>query len=206
MLRQASAGLVWSKQMYPYDVGRWLDGDPGARRAARGAPPRSQQRLASPRLLRRARDARSVGVPVVRRVGPRLPRGALGTPRPGVREVPAPRPAPRVVHAPERRAARLRVELRRRESAGTRDGGPARLSDRREPRPGVPRARVPEAARELLVVGQPPGRRRQQRLRRRLPRPGQHQPGRPLDAARGRHARAGGRHRVDGVLHGCRCS
>ena len=29
MLRQASAGLVWSKQMYPYDVARWLDGDPG---------------------------------------------------------------------------------------------------------------------------------------------------------------------------------
>jgi hypothetical protein len=28
ILRQASAGLVWSKQMYPYDVARWLDGDP----------------------------------------------------------------------------------------------------------------------------------------------------------------------------------
>jgi hypothetical protein len=29
ILRQACAGLVWSKQMYPYDVRRWLDGDPG---------------------------------------------------------------------------------------------------------------------------------------------------------------------------------
>ncbi|HEU4971737.1 MAG TPA: hypothetical protein VFT35_07465 [Gaiellaceae bacterium] len=29
VLRQASAGLVWSKQIYPYDVRRWLDGDPG---------------------------------------------------------------------------------------------------------------------------------------------------------------------------------
>ena len=29
VLRQASAGLVWSKQIYPYDVTRWLDGDPG---------------------------------------------------------------------------------------------------------------------------------------------------------------------------------
>jgi Mannosylglycerate hydrolase MGH1-like glycoside hydrolase domain len=28
VLRQAFAGLVWSKQMYPYDVRRWLDGDP----------------------------------------------------------------------------------------------------------------------------------------------------------------------------------
>ena len=29
VLRQACAGLVWSKQIYPYDVARWLDGDPG---------------------------------------------------------------------------------------------------------------------------------------------------------------------------------
>jgi hypothetical protein len=28
ILRQASAGLVWSKQMYRYHVPRWLDGDP----------------------------------------------------------------------------------------------------------------------------------------------------------------------------------
>jgi hypothetical protein len=28
VLRQAAAGLVWSKQMYPYRVRRWLDGDP----------------------------------------------------------------------------------------------------------------------------------------------------------------------------------
>ena len=38
VLRQASAGLVWSKQMYPYDVGRWLDGDPGV-----AAPPQARQ-------------------------------------------------------------------------------------------------------------------------------------------------------------------
>ena len=29
IVRQACAGLIWSKQMYPYDVRRWLDGDPG---------------------------------------------------------------------------------------------------------------------------------------------------------------------------------
>ena len=34
ILRQASAGLVWSKQFYPYRVGQWLDGDP-----AMPAPP-----------------------------------------------------------------------------------------------------------------------------------------------------------------------
>jgi hypothetical protein len=29
VMRQACAGLIWSKQMYPYEVSRWLDGDPG---------------------------------------------------------------------------------------------------------------------------------------------------------------------------------
>ena len=29
MLRQAFAGLLWSKQFFHYDVERWLDGDPG---------------------------------------------------------------------------------------------------------------------------------------------------------------------------------
>ena len=37
VLRQACAGLVWSKQMYPYDVRRWLDGDTG-----QPAPPSSR--------------------------------------------------------------------------------------------------------------------------------------------------------------------
>src|SRR5262249_57230174 len=29
VMRQSLAGLLWSKQFYHYDVGRWLDGDPG---------------------------------------------------------------------------------------------------------------------------------------------------------------------------------
>jgi hypothetical protein len=29
VMRQAFAGMIWSKQFYPYDVARWLDGDPG---------------------------------------------------------------------------------------------------------------------------------------------------------------------------------
>ena len=27
-MRQAFAGMLWGKQLYYYDVGRWLDGDP----------------------------------------------------------------------------------------------------------------------------------------------------------------------------------
>ena len=50
-------------------------------------------------------------------------------------------------------------------------------------RPRVPRARVPEAAAQLHLVGQPQGRRGQQPLRRRLPRARQHRRVRPLAAA-----------------------
>ena len=43
VMRQAFAGMLWSKQLYNYDVSRWLDGDPtqptppGSRRAGRNA-------------------------------------------------------------------------------------------------------------------------------------------------------------------------
>ena len=55
----------------------------------------------------------------------------VGAPRSRVREVPADRAAARVVPAPERRAPGVRVELRRRQPAGARDGGDARVRDRR---------------------------------------------------------------------------
>ena len=29
VMRQAFAGMLWSKQYYGYNVARWLDGDPG---------------------------------------------------------------------------------------------------------------------------------------------------------------------------------
>ncbi len=29
VMRQAFAGMIWGKQFYPYDLSRWLDGDPG---------------------------------------------------------------------------------------------------------------------------------------------------------------------------------
>jgi len=38
VMRQAFAGMLWSKQLYYYDVARWLDGDPG-----QPAPPASRQ-------------------------------------------------------------------------------------------------------------------------------------------------------------------
>ena len=35
VMRQAFAGMLWSKQLYNYDVARWLDGDPTHRRRHR---------------------------------------------------------------------------------------------------------------------------------------------------------------------------
>ena len=80
-------------------------------------------------------DARPVGVPVVRRVGPRLPHHRPGPHRPGVRQVPAAGDVPGVVPAPQRGAARLRVGVRRRQPAGARVGGAARVGHRRPARP-----------------------------------------------------------------------
>ena len=85
---------------------------------------------------------------------------ALAHVDPGVREVAARPAVPRVVHAPERPAARLRVVVRRRQPAGARVGGAARLRDRRRRRLRLPRARLPQAAPQLHLVGEPQGRRR----------------------------------------------
>ena len=38
-MRQAFAGMLWSKQYYGYNVARWLDGDPGLPRRRRSARP-----------------------------------------------------------------------------------------------------------------------------------------------------------------------
>ena len=84
---------------------------------------------------------------------------------PDVRQGPAAAVLPRVVHAPERSAARVRVGVRRREPAGARVGGVAGLQDRRRRARAskdtrVPRADLPQAAHQLRLVGEPQGRRR----------------------------------------------
>ena len=58
--RQAFAGLLWAKQLYHFDVAQWLDGDPA-------------EPVARAEYRRGPVDARSLGVSVVRGVGPRLP-------------------------------------------------------------------------------------------------------------------------------------
>ncbi len=107
--------------------------------------------------------------------------------------------------APQRPDARLRVELQRREPPGPRlrDALPAphRAGPARRGGPRFPQVDLQQAPAELHLVGQPQGPLRQERLRGRLPRPRQHRRLRPQrPASHRRPPRAGGRHGVDGPL------
>ena len=129
-MRQAFAGMLWSKQYYAYDVGRWLDGDPVGEPPPAGAATGSQRGLAAFRRRRHPLDARQMGIPVVRGVGPRVPCDHARPRRPVVREVPAARHVPGVVPAPQRRAACVRVVVRRRQPACPCAGGGRGLANR----------------------------------------------------------------------------
>ena len=133
VMRQALAGLLWSKQFYHYVVQRLARRR--SRRSRRRRPSACtgrNQRLAAPLQRRRHLDAGQVGVSVVRGLGPGVPLRPARAGRPRLRQGAARAAAARMVHAPERAAAGLRVGVRRRQSAGARLGGVARLQDREE--------------------------------------------------------------------------
>ena len=127
----------------------------GRRRVAGGAPrpppPSRQPRLPEPRVVphdqrRHHLHARQVGVPLVRRLGPRLPHAADRDRGPRLREAADGADAPRGVPASQRPASRLRVELQRREPAGARLGDALPAPHRAGP-PGRGRSRLPQGRR-----------------------------------------------------------
>ena len=202
--RSAYAGLLWSKQFYGYVVEDWLEGDPANAAAARAAEVGPELRLAAPLLPRRAVRARQVGISMVRGLGPGVPHDPLRPARSGVRQGPVEPLSPRVVHASQRAVAGLRVRPGRRQSAGARLGLLGSLPDRtncaRNPQWRFSR-RIPEAADEFHLVGEPQGLAGQAPLRRRIPGAGQHRRLRPLAAAAQRRpVGAGRRHGLDGLL------
>ena len=198
VMRQAFAGMLWGKQLYYYDVKRWLAGDPTQPQPPGVAPRRQEPPLDHLRGVRHHVDARSVGVPVVRRVGLGVSLHRARPRRSGIREVPADPPLPRVVPASERRAARVRVGVRRRQPPGAGVGCAAGLRDRRRPRRGISEPYLRQAAGQLHLVGEPARRRRLERVRGGIPRPRQHRPDRPLPPPERLHAGAGGRDGLDG--------
>ena len=125
--RQAFAGVLWSKQYFYYDVTEWLDGDP-----AEPKPPGSRHKGTQPRVGschhgRRRLDAGQMGVSLVRGLGLGLSSGHAGLSRSGGRQASTDPARPILVHAPQRAAAGLRMELQRRQSARAGLGGPAPL-------------------------------------------------------------------------------
>ena len=182
---------------------------PLARRARRAPAPREPdgdpERRVVPHVQRRRHfDARQVGVPVVRGVGPRVPHALVVARRLRLRQAAAPPDAREPLRPPERADPGVRVELQRREPPGPRLGDVLPLPDRAGPRAGrrqVPRALLPGAAPQLQLVGEPEGPHRAECLRGRLPRPRQHRRLRPERAAPDRGlSRTGGRDGLDGLL------
>ena len=186
ILRQAFAGMLWSKQYYGYNVARWLDGDPGL-------PPPPPERKTGRNADWRHFDAADI----------------LSMPDPW--EYPWFAAWDLAFHAvtfahidpafakyqllllcrewfqhPRRGAAGLRMVVRRRQPAGPRRGRVPRVRDRRAQGLRVPAADLPQAAHQLHLVAQPPGQGGQRPLLGRLPGPRQHRRVRPVPPA-GRH-------------------
>ena len=182
----------------------WLEGDPAQPAAAGERQHGPQRRLAAPLQPRRHLDARQVGVPVVRGVGPRVPHAPVRALDPDfakeqlvllLREwymhpngqIPAYEFAFGDVNPPVHAWACWRVYKIDRAARPARPCASSSASSRSccSTSPGGSTARTCSG----------------NIFRRRLPRPGQHRRLRPLQAAAdGRPARAGRRHRLDGLL------
>ena len=179
----------------------------GAGRQPVQLPPQGdpERALAPHAECRHHLHAGQVGVPLVRGLGPGVPLPGADAGGLRLRQGAAGPHAGVALPAPQRPAPGLRVEFRRRESAGACLGHhlhlPAGEGSSRGGRPRMAGALLPAAPAQLHLVGQPEGPRREQRLRGRLPRAGQHRGLRPeRTAAHRRLPRAGRRHRLDGAL------
>ena len=139
--RRAFAGLLWTRAAVPLRRRGVAPGRPGLPAAAAGAAGararRPEHLVAQRRPRRRHLDAGRVGVPLVRDLGPRLPRRRAVARRPRLREVAAAAALPGVGPASERSAPRLRVGVLRREPARARVGRVAGLPARRRRGPAT---------------------------------------------------------------------
>ena len=206
VMRQALAGMLWTKQFYHYDVGRWLEErgiDPFKRRRSATSATGSWHHMDN---ARRHLDAGQMGVPLVRGLGPRLPRPRADARRPGLRQGAA--------EADAARATTCTPTARSRPTSGT-----SATSTRRSTpgRPSSPTGWRRQHAARATATGSRAcfqklllnftwwvnrkDRRGQQRVRRRLPRPRQHRRVRPQRAAADRRLPgAGRRHGLDGAV------
>ncbi len=131
VMRQAMAGMLWTKQCYTTtSIGGC--GDRGAGREGGPRPPTSQLQLVPHGEPGHHLHARQMGIPLVRRLGPGLSYHRALDGRPRLRQAAARTDAQRELPAPQRSDSGLRVGLRRREPAGPRLGGRLPLQPRAE--------------------------------------------------------------------------
>ena len=149
VMRQALAGMLWSKQFFFFDGDNWLDehnSNPlhkGFRQCPElGVVPHAERG--------HHLHARQVGVPLVRGLGPGLPHAAALHCRSRLRQGADATDAQKRLPAPQRPDARLRVELQRREPPGPRlrDPLPAphRTGPARRDGPRFPQGDLQQAA------------------------------------------------------------
>jgi hypothetical protein len=176
ILRQALSGMIWSKQFFHYDVARWLDGD--------AIPPPRGRKRGRNHAWRHLKAQHVVSMPDKWEYpwfaawDLAFHCAALALVDVDFAKGPDRALAEGILPPSERADSRVRVVVRRRQSAGARDGGaqdvPRRSRAARGFRHRVPATRAEQAAAQLRVVAQPQGRRRPRRVRRRLPRARQH--------------------------------
>ena len=161
-MRQAFAGLLWSKQLYYYDVARWLDGDP-----TQPPPPPQRQDGRNTRWRNfNAFDIMSMPdkweYPWFAAWDLAFHCVALAHVDPAFAKYQLILLCREWFQHPERGAAGLRVGLRRRQPAGPGLGRAGGVRHRRRPRHRLPEPGLRQAAGQLHLVGQPGGRRRLQ--------------------------------------------
>ena len=185
VMRQAFAGMLWSKQYYGYNVARWLDGDPGL-----PPPPPERADRAGTRPGGTSRPPTSCRCPI---------RGSTRGSPPGTsRSTRSPSPTSTrrsrstsscccAASGSSTRTARCRPTSGRSTTSTRPSTPPPRYlvwHDRRAQGHDVPQADLPQAAAQLHVVAEPPGQGGQRPLLGRVPGPRQHRRVRPLAPAR----------------------
>ena len=198
-MRQAFAGMLWSKQFYNYDVATWLDGDPASRRRRRSASSTGTRAggTSTPSTSCRCRTSGSTPGSrpgTWRSTACRSPTSTPGSPSTSSCCCAGSGSSTRTARCPPTSGTSATSTRR------SRRGRRSRCSCSTGRRTSTSSPGSSTSCWSTSPGGSTGRTLRQQPVRGRLPRPGQHRPDRPLAPAARHGARAVRRHRVDGLL------
>ena len=159
VMRQAFAGLLWSKQLFYYDVARWLDGDPAQ-------PPPPPQRLTGRNCRWRSFNAFDIMSMPDKWEYPWFAAWDLAFHCVALAHVDPAFAKYQLIllcrewfQHPNGALPAYEWDFSRREPAGAGVGGAGGVRRRRRPGPRLPQPGLRQAAGQLHLVGQPGGRR-----------------------------------------------